>query len=168
LIGLAWAAVTPELDLAAVLDGSAAALDVQITIDVYFALLCAGFGVLVGLLAFFRWADAGWPVPAGIAVGGLGGSVVAGSLGHRLRSSDVLDRLPPDVNQVIVDLVDFRLRSYGLYLVFPVVALVVLAIAIWAASVRGDVEHDVPADSSDHPPTDHPPTDHPPSGGRGA
>lgn len=148
VIGLVWAATSPRLDVAAVRAGSSAALDVQSTIDVCFGLTCAAFGVVAGLLAFWRWSDAGWPVPAGLAIGGLGGSLLAGRIGHELRSGSVLHRLPPEANQVIVGLVDVRVRAEGLYLVFPTVTLVVLAAAIWISQIRARGRN-IPAPADD-------------------
>jgi hypothetical protein len=136
LLGLLWAATAPKLDVAAVLGGSSAELDVQSGVDAYFGLIAAVAGVVGGVLAFWRGADAGWPVPAGLAVGGLAGAALAGQVGHMVRSPQLLEALPSvaSSNDVVVGLVDMRVRSGGLYLVYPVTALAVLALLIWATA----------------------------------
>jgi hypothetical protein len=136
LLGLLWAATAPRLDVSLVLAGSSAELGVQSGVDAYFGFICAVAGVIGGVIAFWRAADAGWPVPTGLAVGGFGGALLAGWVGHRVRSPGLLDALPPDAAPVVVDLVDMRVRAAGLYLVYPVTALAVLALLIWITSVR--------------------------------
>ncbi len=136
LLGLLWAASAPRLDIGSVLAGSSAELDVQSGIDVYFGLVTAVAGVVGGFVAFWRAADAGWPAPVGLATGGFTGALLAGWVGHRVRSPGLLDALPADANTLVVDLVDMRVRAGGLYLVYPITALVVLTLLIWVASVR--------------------------------
>jgi hypothetical protein len=136
LLGLLWASTAPRLDVSMVVAGSSAELVVQSGIDAYFGFICAVAGAIGGVIAFWRAADAGWPVPAGLAIGGFGGSLLAGWVGHRMRSPGLLDALPPDVAPILVDLVDMRVRAAGLYLVYPTTALAVLALLIWITSVR--------------------------------
>jgi hypothetical protein len=122
--------------MALVLAGSSAELDVQSGIDAYFAFITAVAGAIGGLVAFWRAADSGWPVPVGLAAGGFGGALLAGWVGHLVRSPGLMRALPPGTDKVVVDIVDMQVRATGLYLVFPVTALAVLAVLIWATSVR--------------------------------
>jgi hypothetical protein len=86
------------------------------------------------VLAFWRGRDGGWPVPVGLASGGIGGSVLAGWIGHLLRSARVIAQLPDGANGLAVQLVDFRLRSSGFLFVLPALSLVVLAVLSWVAT----------------------------------
>ncbi|WP_131746472.1 hypothetical protein [Frankia sp. Cppng1_Ct_nod] len=131
LLGLLWAAAAPRLDVRAVLAGSEIAFDAQAGIDVYFAMICAVGGVVGGAFAFWRGRDAGWPVPAGLTVGGIGGSGLASWIGHLLRSSRVVSQLPDGASHLVIQLVDFRLRSPGFCLVLPAFSLFVLAALSW-------------------------------------
>lgn len=131
LLGLLWAGVAPHLDVAASISGSENAFTTQADIDAAFGFVCLGAGLVAGLLARLRAADGGWPVPAGLAVGGLAGALLAGWVGHLVRSPGVLDQLPPNAGSYVVDLVDMRVRATGLYLVLPGSALLVLALSLW-------------------------------------
>ncbi|MBL7500380.1 hypothetical protein I6A84_13200 [Frankia sp. CNm7] len=131
LLGLLWAAVSPRLDLTAAISGSETAFAAQGDIDATFGFICLGAGVVAGLLARWRAADAGWPVPVALGLGGGAGSLIAGAVGHAIRSPDVLDKLPDGANDYVIDLVDMKVRAPGLYLVLPVVALLVLALTLW-------------------------------------
>ncbi|EIV93159.1 hypothetical protein [Frankia sp. QA3] len=133
-LGLLWAAVAPHLDITGALHGNESAFAVQSDIDARFAMICAIAGLVGGLLAFWRARDAGFPVPLGLAAGGIGGALIAGWIGHLRRSPDLLHSLPPNASPVLVDLVDLRVRAHGLYLVMPVVALGAFAIGLWATS----------------------------------
>ncbi|SNQ47571.1 conserved membrane hypothetical protein [Frankia canadensis] len=133
-LGLLWAAVAPHIDLANALAGNESAFAVQSDVDARFGLICVVAGVIGGAAAFWRVRDAGWPVPLGLAAGGFGGALIAGWIGHLRRSSAALHGLPKDASPVLVDLVDVRVRAHGLYLVMPVAALVVLAVALWVTS----------------------------------
>lgn len=133
-LGLLWGAVAPHLDLHSALQGDESAFAVQSSVDARFGLICAVAGLVGGGIAFWRARDAGWTVPLGLAVGGFGGSLIAGWIGHLRRSSAALHGLPKDASPVLVDLVDVRVRAHGLYLVMPVVALVVFALALWVTS----------------------------------
>ncbi|MCK9893881.1 hypothetical protein [Frankia sp. AgB32] len=133
-LGLLWAAAAPHLNMANALQGNESAFAVQSDIDARFGLICAVAGVIGGAVAFWRARDAGWPVPLGLAGGGLGGALTAGGRGHPRRAPGGRHSLPGDASPVLVDLVDLRVRAHGLYLIMPVVALVVFAVALWAAS----------------------------------
>ncbi|KJE24841.1 hypothetical protein FF36_00848 [Frankia torreyi] len=133
-LGLLWAAVAPHLDVPGALHGNESAFAVQSDIDARFALICGVAGLVGGLVAFWRARDAGFLVPLGLAVGGLGGALIVGWIGHLRRSPDLLHSLPSNASPILVDLVDLRVRAHGLYLVMPVVALGVFAIGLWATS----------------------------------
>ncbi|OHV40595.1 MULTISPECIES: hypothetical protein [Pseudofrankia] len=131
LLGLLWAATAPHLDVAASISGSENAFTTQADIDAIFGFICLGAGIAAGVLARLKAADGGWPVPVGLTVGGFAGSLLAGWIGHLIRSPGVLDKLPPNAGNYVIDLVDMRVRATGLYLVLPVVALLVLALSLW-------------------------------------
>ncbi|CUU59471.1 hypothetical protein Ga0074812_12841 [Parafrankia irregularis] len=132
LLGLLWAACAPHLDVAAVLAGAMSVFSVQSTVDAYFAMICAVAGVIGGLVTYWRAADVGWPVAVGLGAGGVAGSLLAGEVGRLRRSDAALDSLPPNATDLLRDLADFHVRATGLYLVLPGVALLVLALALWA------------------------------------
>ncbi|EFC79090.1 hypothetical protein FrEUN1fDRAFT_7794 [Parafrankia sp. EUN1f] len=132
LLGLLWAACAPHLDVEAVLAGAMSVFSVQSTVDAYFAMICAVAGVIGGLVTYWRAADAGWPVAVGLGAGGVAGSLLAGEVGRLRRSDAALDSLPPNATDLLRDLADFHVRATGLYLVLPGVALLVLALALWA------------------------------------
>ncbi|WP_241842472.1 hypothetical protein [Pseudofrankia sp. BMG5.36] len=131
LLGLLWAATAPHLDVAASISGSENAFTTQADIDATFGFICLGAGIAAGVLARLRAADAGWPVPAGLTAGGFAGSLLAGWIGHLVRSPGVLDQLPPNAGSYVISLVDMRVRATGLYLVLPMAALLVLALSLW-------------------------------------
>ncbi|ONH30473.1 hypothetical protein [Pseudofrankia asymbiotica] len=131
LLGLLWAAAAPHLDVAASISGSENAFTTQADIDATFGFICLGAGIAAGVLARLRAADAGWPVPVGLTAGGFAGSLLAGWIGHLVRSPGVLDQLPPNAGSYVISLVDMRVRSTGLYLVLPLTALLVLALSLW-------------------------------------
>ncbi|ONH62285.1 hypothetical protein CcI49_02565 [Frankia sp. CcI49] len=132
LLGLLWAACAPHLDVAAVLAGAMSVFSVQSTVDAYFAMICAVAGVIGGLVTYWRAADVGWPVAVGLGAGGVAGSLLTGEVGRLRRSDAALDSLPPNATDLLRDLADFHVRATGLYLVLPGVALLVLALALWA------------------------------------
>ncbi|WP_462187652.1 hypothetical protein [Frankia sp. CcWB2] len=142
-LGLLWAATAPHLDLAAALGGHESAFTVQSDIDVRFAQICAVAGVIGGAVACWRVRDAGWPVPVGLAAGGIGGSLIAGWIGHLRRSPQLLHALPKDASPLLTDLVDMKVRAGGLYFVMPVTALVMLLVGLWVTSrARSDAAED--------------------------
>ncbi len=131
LLGLLWAAAAPRLDVRAALAGSELAFDAQAGVDVYFAMICGIGGLVGGVLAFWRGRSGGWPVPVGLASGGFVGSLLASWIGHELRSSRVLSQLPDGARAIVIQLVDFRLRSSGFLFVLPALSLFVLAVLTW-------------------------------------
>ncbi|MCM3883783.1 hypothetical protein [Frankia sp. R82] len=134
-LGLLWAVAAPKLNLDGALAGNESAFAVQSDIDARFGLICLVAGVIGGAVALWRARDAGWPVPLGLAVGGAGGALVAGWIGHLRRSPGALHGLPANASSVLVDLVDVRVRAHGLYLVLPVTALMVFGIGLWLGSL---------------------------------
>ncbi|SBW25635.1 hypothetical protein [Protofrankia symbiont of Coriaria ruscifolia] len=130
-LGLLWAATAPGLNVRAVLAGSEVAFDAQAGVDVYFAMICAVGGLAGGVLGFWRGRDGGWPVPAGLALGGIGGSLLASWIGHVLRSARAVSQLPEGTGSLVVQLVEFRLRSPGFLLVLPAASLFVLSVLNW-------------------------------------
>jgi hypothetical protein len=140
-LGVLWAATAPRIDIAEVTRGSEAVYNAQAGVDAYFGMIAAVSGLVGGIVAFWRGRDAGWPVPVGLALGGWLGSLLGGWVGHALRSHRVLDQLPAGAGALVTELVDFRVRSSGLYLVAPCVALFVLATMVWVSTLgrpRGD------------------------------
>ncbi|WP_322768676.1 hypothetical protein, partial [Frankia sp. Cr1] len=135
-LGLLWAAAAPRLDVRAALAGSELAFDAQAGVDVYFAMICGIGGLVAGALAFWRGRSGGWPLPVGLALGGLTGSLLASWIGHELRSSRVTSQLPDGARDLAVQLVDFRLRSSGFLVVLPAVSLFVLAVLTWFSTFR--------------------------------
>ncbi|HEX4015513.1 MAG TPA: hypothetical protein VHX15_02160 [Frankiaceae bacterium] len=122
-MGLIWAATTPKLNVKQALAGSEAAFNVQGGADVHFALLALIFGVLAGAVVGWVGRRGSWTLPVALAVGGVGGSLVAAQVGHLRGSSRVLDQLPQDIRGRVSNVVDFVLRSHGFHVVFPVAAL---------------------------------------------
>ncbi len=152
LLGLLWAATAPRLDVRAVLAGSEAAFNAQGGVDAYFGLIFLVGGIIGGLLALWRGRDASWPVPVGLAVGGFGGSLLAGLVGHALRTDGARRHLPPGAGPYVISLVDFKLRAHGLYVVMPTAAVTVLAIGLWLTTHARPREPDLgPADQRPHP-----------------
>jgi hypothetical protein len=151
LLGLLWAAVAPRLNVAAGISGSETAFTAQADIDATFGFICLAAGIVAGGLARWRAADAGWPLPVGLAGGGLAGSLLAGWIGHLVRSPGALHQLPPHAPAYVAGLVDVKVRATGLYLVLPVTALLVLALALWlpAALLRRPVAPDAPVAEAD-------------------
>jgi hypothetical protein len=123
-LGLLWGLTTPKLDVKAVLAGSEAAFDTQAGVEAHFALLALVFGVVAGALVGWLGRSSSWPLPAALAIGGIGGSLLAAQVGHLLESSKVRDQLPPKVRGPLSDVTDFMLRSHGFHVAFPVAALV--------------------------------------------
>ncbi len=129
-MGLIWAATTPKLNVKQALAGSEAAFNVQGGADVHFALLALIFGVLAGAVVGWRGRHGSWTLPVALAVGGVGGSLVAAQVGHLRGSSRVLDQLPQDIRGRVSNVVDFVLRSHGFHVVLPVAALVTYLIIL--------------------------------------
>jgi hypothetical protein len=140
LLGLLWAATAPRISVRDVLGGSEAAFDAQGGVDMYYLMIFLVGGIIGGVLAFWRGRDAGWPVPVGLALGGIAGSVLGGVVGHALRSGSVRSQIPSGTSSLAVQLVDFRVRSHGLYAAMPTAALFVLVILLWLAVRTGRPE----------------------------
>jgi hypothetical protein len=134
LLGLLWGATAPKIDVAAGLNGSEAAFDSQGGVDVMFAFLSVLVGLAIGFLVGWRARNGAWPMAVALAVGGVGGSLIAGVVGHALRSHDVLKQLPPNVTQTGRDLFDFTLRAQGFYLVLPAAALLAYGLVVLFAT----------------------------------
>lgn len=122
-MGLIWGATTPKLNVKAALAGSEAAFNAQGGADVHFAFLAVIFGVVAGAVVGWLGRRGSWTLPLALAVGGLGGSLVAAQVGHLQESSSVLDQLPQDIRGQVSHVADFMLRSHGFHVVFPTVAL---------------------------------------------
>ncbi len=144
-MGLIWAATTPKLNVKQALAGSEAAFNVQGGADVHFALLALIFGVLAGAVVGWRGRRGSWTLPLALAIGGVGGSLVAAQVGHLRGSSRVLDQVPQDIRSRVSNLVDFVLRSHGFHVVFPVAALLTyLIIMLLTTSHQEPVLPDAP------------------------
>jgi hypothetical protein len=130
-LGLLWGATVGTVDVADLLaNSSETALEVQPAADARFALIAAVFGLVAGLIAGWRGRKAGWPLPVGLVLGGVGGSLLAAQIGHLLKSQSVLDKIPANANPLVRELVDVMVRADGVHVVFPfVAALVFLGIA---------------------------------------
>jgi hypothetical protein len=133
-MGLIWGATTPKLDVKQALGGSEAAFNAQGGADVHFALLALIFGVVAGAVVGWFGRHGSWTLPLALAVGGVGGSLVAAEIGHLQESSGVLDQVPQDIRSRVSDLVDFSLRSHGFHVVFPFAALLVYLVIMIATS----------------------------------
>jgi hypothetical protein len=133
-MGLIWGATTPKLDVKQALNGSEAAFNAQGGAEVHFALLALIFGVVAGAVVGWIGRRGSWTLPLALAVGGVGGSLVAAQVGHLQESSSVLDQLPQDIRGRVSDLADFTLRSHGFHVVFPVAALLTYLIFMLATS----------------------------------
>src|ERR1700710_2832861 len=82
-LGLIWGATAPTVDVGDLLrNSSETALEAQPAADARFALLAVVFGLVGGLIAGWRGRKAGWPLPVGLVLGGVGGSLIAGQVGH--------------------------------------------------------------------------------------
>src|SRR4051794_26144332 len=130
-LGLIWGATVPTVDVQdLLLNSSETALEAQPAADARFALLAAAFGVVAGLLAAWRGRRAGWPLPVGIALGGIGGSLVAAQVGHLLAGGAALPGVPPPANPVVRDLVDVTVRADGVHAIFAFAALLVFLVLV--------------------------------------
>ena len=133
-MGLIWGATTPKLNVKQALAGSEAAFNAQGGADVHFALLALIFGVVAGAVVGWLGRHGSWTLPLALAVGGIGGSLVAAQVGHLQESSSVLDQLPQDIRGRVSDIADFTLRSHGFHVVFPVAALVTYLLIMLATT----------------------------------
>ncbi len=133
-MGLLWGATTPKLDVKQALAGSEAAFNAQGGADAHFALLALIFGVVAGAVVGWRGRHGSWALPLALAVGGVGGSLVAAQVGHLQESSRVLDQLPQDIRGRVSNIADFMLRAHGFHVVFPVAALLTYLIILVATT----------------------------------
>jgi hypothetical protein len=133
-MGLLWGATTPKINVKQALDGSEAAFNAQGGADVHFALLALIFGVVAGAVVGWLGRRGSWTLPLALAVGGVGGSLVAAQVGHLQESSAVLDQLPQDIRGRVSNLVDFMLRSHGFHVVFPAAALLTYLVIVVATT----------------------------------
>ena len=133
-LGLLWGWTAPKLDVKAALGGSEAAFNAQAGIDVHFAFLALIFGVVAGALVGWRGRQSSWPLAVGLAVGGIGGSLVGAQVGHLLESGRVLDQLPQNIRGQVSNIVDFVLRAHGYHVVFPLAALITYVLIVFATT----------------------------------
>lgn len=137
-LGLLWGATTRTVDVADLLNNSAeTALEAQPAADARFAVIAAVFGVVAGAIAVWRGRRAGWPLPVGLLLGGLGGSLIAGQVGHLLKSDSVLKTVPANANPIVRQVVDVGVRAHGVYAAYPFVALLVF-LALVALTTRAE------------------------------
>jgi hypothetical protein len=130
-MGLLWGATAPRVDLADLLaNSSETALEAQPAADARFALLAIVFGLVAGAIAAWRGRKAGWPLPVGLLLGGLGGSLIAAQVGHLLASGKALRPIPPTASPLVRDLVDVTVRADGVHVLYPFVALLVFMIVV--------------------------------------
>jgi hypothetical protein len=134
--GLLWGATAPKVNVPDLLDNSAeTALEAAPAADARFALIGAVFGLVAGLIAVWRARRAGWPLPVGLFLGGLGGSLIAGQVGHLLESDKALETVPATANPLVRQVVDVMVRADGVHAVYPLVALLVF-LALVALTTR--------------------------------
>jgi hypothetical protein len=130
-LGLLWGATAPKVDVADLLNNSAeTALEAQPAADARFALIAAVFGIVAGLFAVWRGRRAGWPLPVGLLLGGLGGSLIAGQVGHLLESDKVLKQVPATANPLLRQVVDVGVRADGVHAAYPLLALLVFLVLV--------------------------------------
>jgi hypothetical protein len=130
-LGLVWGATAPTVDVRDLLrNGSETALEAQPAADARFALLAVALGILVGLVAGWRGRRAGWPLPVGLVLGGVGGSLIAAQVGHLLASEDALAAVPPTANPLVRDLVDVTVRADGVHAILPFAAVLVFLVIV--------------------------------------
>jgi hypothetical protein len=148
--GLVWAAVAARIPLADQLRGKETADKALIGQDLSFAAVTAVAGVVAVALVLLagRWRRGdrilvrGPGAAAGLALGGIAGSVVAAVVGRASRSPEftsalarLAPHLPPSVRPVYAAAYAFQLRAAGLVMVWPVVALLLHLLAV---RVSGD------------------------------
>jgi hypothetical protein len=137
-MGLLWGATAPRVNVTDLLQNSSeTTLEAQPASDARFALLGIVFGVVAGAIAAWRGRRAGWPLPVGLALGGLGGSLVAAQTGHMTASADALAGVPPTARAVVRDLVDVSVRAGGVHAAYPLAALLVF-LFVALLTTRGD------------------------------
>lgn len=126
--GLVWAATAPVINVPAALNGAESAFDAQAGADIVFGAVVLVVGALCGGIAWWRAYRRGWLVPVALAVGGVGGALVASAIGHLRNSGQVLSQLPPGLSQRAQDVVDFGLRTDQVLALWPAAALLVYVV----------------------------------------
>lgn len=139
-VGLVWEAISPHLHLAAAVDGSEEAFRAEVAADGRFLVISAVVGVLCGVAALVLARRRGPGVVAGLVAGGLLGAAVAARLGQHARHDTILSALEKlGASEGALPVVDFRLRTLGLLVVWPLVAAVTYAVV---GAVTGWLEPD--------------------------
>lgn len=132
--GLLWQRTATSIALAAAVNGSEAAFKALLDDDMQLALIGAGAGVVVVLLAFVagRGATRGPGAAVGIAVGGLLGSLVAAHVGLHARhggfpgaARSAVPGITPHSLAVVRGYFGFRVRMKAVLLAWPVAAVAV-------------------------------------------
>jgi hypothetical protein len=130
-MGLLWGATARHVNITDLLqNNSEVALEVQPANDARFALLAIIFGLVAGVLAGWRGRRGGWPLPVGLLLGGLGGSLVAAQTGHLLASGSALSAIPPTARSLVRSLVDVHVRANGVHVLYPFAALLVYLLIV--------------------------------------
>jgi len=148
--GLVWAAVAPHIPVAAQLAGRETANKALVGQDLAFAAVAATAGVVVvalvlaaGGLRDRRGRDLvrGPGAVLGLAIGGLVGAFVADLVGKARRDPGFVSalhrlapHLPASVQPVYSSAYAFQLRTLGLVVVWPIVAVLVHAIVVRLSS----------------------------------
>ena len=142
-LGLLWAAMSPHVELAAVLARPEATLAKQFAIDVRYLVITAVAGVLIGLAAasllhlLRRVGLVPWILGA-LAAGGVLSALVAARVGERVRLPHSipapLANASPDVRKSVLDLIRFRIHDYDLLMVLPAFGIVAFVAAIYVST----------------------------------
>ena len=133
LMGLLWHLVAPKVPLYA--DTSAIYLldpegEQAISSDMYFAMIGAGFGLLVGALAYWRSRarEGGLTVVVGLVLGGLLGGWIAMKLGVALGPSSNIVATAKAVPLGRTFYAPLTLTAKGMLLAWPAAALIALTV----------------------------------------
>lgn len=130
-LGLLWGSTVPLVDVPDLIaNSSETALEAAPAADARFAVIAAVFGLVAGLIAGWRGRRSGWPLPVGLLLGGLGGSLIAAQVGHLLASDEALADVPATANPIVRDLVDVGVRADGVHAVYPLIALLVFLVLV--------------------------------------
>jgi membrane protein YqaA with SNARE-associated domain len=145
LVGVIWPRVAPHVQVIRAIDGSEAAAKALLGDDMWFALLGIAAGVLaVGALLVAAREDGRGPGGVlGLAVGGVLGSLVAAHIGHRIQQPHIITTLhtqAPHLTHAQVRAVlgyfTFEVRAKGVFLAWPVAAVLVHAATVILRSAR--------------------------------
>jgi hypothetical protein len=138
-VGLVWPRLSPQIHLAAAINGSEAASKALLGADLWLGLLGLIAGVVsVALLAVVgRDAGRGPGGMVGLAVGGVLGSLVAAQVGHIVQEPHIVSTLHssfPGITshsvKTIIGYFGFRLRLKAVLVAWPVAALIVQSASI--------------------------------------